>query len=101
MVRSFVDSHGEIAHAAFQEWRRKHSRGFFLNRVGKSKVMVHLGACRHFRDCLWECSKNGLYSLTKRPKITASSLNELKAWAANEGISLRECAGCKPFDSKD
>lgn len=98
MAILFVDKPTELAHSDFQSWRRTNQDGYFLNCKFKSQAMLHASLCVHHGDTEWQCSDDGLFSLTKNIKVCSVSISELEQWAQANGITtLKRCSDCTPF----
>lgn len=80
------------AHAMFQAWRRLHPDGFFLNCKTRNNTLLHHVECRHPGGTEWQASSDS--NLGKTLKICSTDYSELKALAAQRGLSVRDCKDC-------
>ena len=95
MITIFDDRIQRNGHELFQEWRKVNPSGFFLN-LSPFGVLLHDSQCLHLRNPDFESRQQGEYSHTKKPKVCARTVEELKAWAEKEGRKIRECLDCRP-----
>ncbi len=100
MVVVFQDNERGDDHDAFQKWRRKHPKGFFINCRPKLDWMLHRVNCAHHGDGSWTV-REGKATLTKTQKACSRSTSELTSWAAKHGVDkLNHCAQCLPDSLK-
>ncbi|MCP4676994.1 MAG: hypothetical protein GY854_16040 [Deltaproteobacteria bacterium] len=92
LMKIFNDGGDTCMHDEFQQWRRLHPNGFVLNVKTTSKGMVHLADCSHFGRM--DTGENAWGSLTKRAKICAPSLRELKTWSGYIALDVERCPDC-------
>lgn len=91
-IIDFSFANSKKAHSMFQQWRRSHPDGFFLNCKTAKTAMIHHSKCRHSGDTEWQATSDA--SLGKTPKICSPDFYELKAFAARRGLSIEECQHC-------
>lgn len=96
--------HGNDAatHNCFQAWRRNHSDGFHLNETSFGKFTAHYTqdsrenlngrGCNHQGGSGNKFDADGCY--TKKRKVCSDRLEELVAWAAENGFTTRNCTHC-------
>lgn len=97
MIQEFSNDTQQDAHRQFQQWRRAHPTGFFINRKSRTTYLLHTALCRHPGDTEWGADIGA--SLTRNRKICSTSITDLEAWALSRGLSLRHCQDCAPADA--
>lgn len=91
-IIDFSFANSKKAHSMFQEWRRSHPDGFFLNCKTTKTAMIHSAQCRHLGNTEWQASSEA--SLGKTPKICSENYNELKAFASRQNLRIEPCQHC-------
>jgi 5-methylcytosine-specific restriction protein A len=102
MVEVFKDVPGDIKHQRFQEWRRSHPTGYFLNLRNKHDSMLHRATCKHHGDRDWQSEADGSNSLTKKTKICSLAESLLRDWAKQQNLAEPAwCSDCLASNIKD
>jgi len=92
VITIFKDDLQANAHRLFQMWRAANPSGFFINREGQKNNLLHCSPCSHFGGTDLLTEENG--SLTAKRKVCARTTLELRSWASERGLSIRECKNC-------
>lgn len=94
MIAEFHDKLQSDAHRQFQQWRRDHRNGFFLNAKTRTKfVLHHVGCDNHHGDAYWQ-TQEGVETLTAKLKVCSELRQELRNWAKEHGGIVSDCTHC-------
>ncbi len=98
MIEEFDDAKNPQAHDNFVQWGLDHKAGFFISIRSPTDMMLHRVGCWHVyrKDGTPFYDGKTTGNLAKNPKICSLATRELKDWAKDKGIELRECAHCSP-----
>jgi len=95
MLQFFQDDGTRVFHNEFQEWRRHHPDGFYLNLSAKKGWMLHRAVgCHHPGNTSWTCEESGA-SLTRHRKVCSPQQDELMAWAHKKQLNVARCVHCR------
>ncbi len=76
------------AHEKFVNWIEKNPDGFFINRAGPLKMMLHRATCGHLKPYDWANQTNNL-------KACSLDRKKLEVWAEVEGVDgVDRCNDC-------
>ncbi len=74
----------------FDEWRKQHKNGFFINDTGRQEFVLHRVGCSHLKF-------SSPVSLTRNPKHCSDDKQKLEAWAKQKrAVPLKHCSDCNP-----
>lgn len=85
----FHDTISLNAHKEFEHWRSLHlTEGFFLNPLGRKEVMLHRADCSHL-------DFGEKVSLTAKRKVCSTEKSELRTWAFQNKVRIKNCPDCE------
>lgn len=94
MTIEFHDEGDKSRHGDFQQWRYSNPQGCVLSFSSSKKARLHGSLCGHMGNTEWTTASAG-QSLTQARKVSSSSEEKLRAWAANEGVTISICKDCE------
>ena len=77
----------------FNDWRKDHPYGFFLNCTPNWRWLLHSSKCHHFGGTTRWIGEDG-WSATRIPKLCSVDRRRLKRWAKQWGARTVGCSTC-------
>ncbi|MEW5928749.1 MAG: hypothetical protein AB1941_14870 [Gemmatimonadota bacterium] len=91
MIITLYDSRDDpTADEAFGRWYQQQTgEAFFLNQHGAHQATLHRAPCGHYVF-------HEPVRLAQRRKVCAERVADLRQWAQEAGIAIRDCTDCNP-----